>query len=356
MNKDELKYILEAGIHAAAKPMSLSALGKLFAEEEVPEAADMKSALEELQQDYEPRAVELIEVGSGYRFQVKSDYTPWISRLWEEKPAKYSRALLETLALIAYRQPITRGEIEEIRGVSVSTHIIKTLQEREWVRSVGQRDVPGRPTLYASTKQFLDYFNLKSLEELPTLNEIQDLDLLAENLGEVVEQNEESAQAELDIDAVSENSDQQDDEAGLQTDAASVASEDELDEVDLFVDTEQEVADAIARAAALDKQVEDLEDQFAATVSFDGGIEETSDATTGDVSENTQFAEDPAIAASEMTFETIMQNMLSREEETDVTIDHSNDIDEQNDVDRELMVEASNESEQEKPGDNQDKS
>ena len=118
----------------------------------------------------------LKEVASGWRFQIREDLSDWVSRLWEEKPARYSRALLETLALIAYRQPVTRGEIEEVRGVSVSSNIIRTLLEREWVRVVGHRDVPGRPAMYATTKTFLDYFNLKTLDELPALSEIRDLD------------------------------------------------------------------------------------------------------------------------------------------------------------------------------------
>ena len=146
-------------------------------------------------------ALDLVEVASGYRIQVKQDMEPWVSRLTEEKPARYSRALLETLALIAYRQPITRGEIEDIRGVSVSSSIVKTLQEREWVRIVGHRDVPGRPAMYGTTKQFLDYFNLKGLDDLPTLMELRDIDTINAELelsmpGEVPEQQAEQAPAE----------------------------------------------------------------------------------------------------------------------------------------------------------------
>ena len=139
----------------------------------------IKEVIQNLQQDYSGRAMELKEVASGFRFQVRQEYADHVGKLWEERPSKYSRALLETLVLIAYRQPITRGEIEAIRGVRVSSHIIKTLVEREWVRVIGHRDVPGKPAIYGSTKEFLDYFNLKSLDELPSLAEIKDLDKIA---------------------------------------------------------------------------------------------------------------------------------------------------------------------------------
>jgi segregation and condensation protein B len=148
----------------------------LFPEGDPPEKDELKEALDRLQQDYAERALELVEVASGFRFQVRQSMEPWVSRLWEEKPARYSRALLETLALIAYRQPITRAEIEDVRGVSVSSSIIKTLQDREWIRVVGHRDVPGRPAVYGTTREFLDYFGLKSLDELPTLAELRDID------------------------------------------------------------------------------------------------------------------------------------------------------------------------------------
>lgn len=144
----------------------------------MPEKDEEKAALQEIQSQCEGRAYSLVEVASGWRFQVREDLATWVNRLWEEKPQKYSRAMLETLALIAYRQPITRGDIEEVRGVAVSSHIIKTLTEREWVKVVGHRDVPGRPALYATTRHFLDYFNLKSLDELPTLGDLKDIDSL----------------------------------------------------------------------------------------------------------------------------------------------------------------------------------
>jgi segregation and condensation protein B len=176
MSEKALKDIIEAVLLAAGQPLNLDKLLSVFGEHEQPERDDIRAAIAELQEDYTARGIELVEVGSGYRIQVRQSMEPWVSRLTEEKPARYSRALLETLALVAYRQPITRGEIEDIRGVSVSTSIMKTLQEREWVRVVGHRDVPGRPAIYGTTRQFLDYFNLSGLDDLPTLMELRDID------------------------------------------------------------------------------------------------------------------------------------------------------------------------------------
>ena len=174
---EKVKNIVEAAILAANKAISLDKILTLFSENAV-DKNSVRQAIEALMQDYQSRGVELVEVSSGFRFQVAQTVAPWVSRLWEEKPQKYSRALLETLALVAYRQPVTRGEIEEIRGVSVSSQIMRTLVEREWVRIIGYRDVPGKPAMYATTKQFLDYFSLKKLDELPTLAEIRDLDTI----------------------------------------------------------------------------------------------------------------------------------------------------------------------------------
>lgn len=176
MESNQLQKIVEGALLAAGKPVSVDQLMSLFGLEDAqPTREEVKAALEDIGNECRDRGFELKQVASGYRFQVRQELSPWISRLWEERPQKYSRALLETLAIIAYRQPMTRGEIEEIRGVSVSSNITKTLLEREWVRIVGHRDVPGKPALYATTKKFLDYFNLKRLDELPTLNEIRDL-------------------------------------------------------------------------------------------------------------------------------------------------------------------------------------
>ena len=180
---EQLKKILESAIFAADEPLSVKRLRLLFDETDCPSTEEINTALTSLVEDYHEKGIELKEVSSGFRFQVKPDYSFWVSKLWDEKPAKYSRALMETLALMAYRQPITRSEIEDIRGVSVSSYIIKTLIEREWIRIVGHKDVPGRPALFATTKDFLDYFNLKSLEELPALSELQELDKIEFELG-----------------------------------------------------------------------------------------------------------------------------------------------------------------------------
>ena len=177
-----LTHILEAALLAADEPLSQARLASLFPEDTRPSNQDIGKALEAIAEACEDRGVELREVASGFRLQVKNDLQPWVARLWTEKPQKYSRAMLETLALIAYRQPITRGEIESVRGVSLSSNIIRSLQEREWIRIVGHRDVPGKPALFGTTKVFLDYFNLKSLDELPTLAEIKDMDTLEPEL------------------------------------------------------------------------------------------------------------------------------------------------------------------------------
>jgi len=174
--RTSLKSILEAVLLAADEPLDRAALASVFAEDEQPGDSDIARALAELDVDYAERGLELKEVASGFRIQVREEVNPWVSRLWEERPQRYSRALLETLALIAYRQPITRGDIEEVRGVSVRSNIIRTLQEREWIRVVGHRDVPGKPALFGTTKAFLDYFNLSSLDDLPSLAEIKDMD------------------------------------------------------------------------------------------------------------------------------------------------------------------------------------
>ncbi len=183
MDIGPLKKILEGALLAAGKPLDLAALESLFSERDQVDKELLNAALDGLAADCEERSYQLRKVSSGYRLQVRQELAPWINNLWEEKPKKYSRALLETLSLIAYRQPITRGDIEQIRGVAVSSDIIRSLEEREWIRVVGHRDVPGRPALFATTRQFLDYFDLRSLNELPPLGEIRDIDEINAELG-----------------------------------------------------------------------------------------------------------------------------------------------------------------------------
>ncbi|MEM1080659.1 MAG: SMC-Scp complex subunit ScpB [Pseudomonadota bacterium] len=176
MQVEQLKTILEGALLAAGQPLSLAQLNGLFDEQDQPGHGLLRQALAALDAELGQRAIELVETGSGYRLQIRQSLMPVVSNLWREKPPRYSRAMLETLAIIAYRQPITRGEIEQIRGVSLSSNILKTLQERDWIKTVGHRDVPGKPELLGTTKQFLDYFSLKGLDDLPTLAEIRDLD------------------------------------------------------------------------------------------------------------------------------------------------------------------------------------
>lgn len=182
MNELEMKHLLEAALLAAGRPLTTQQLTELYDERERPSAEQIKQGLEALAADYQSRGLEVIEVASGWRIQVKSNCVDFVSRLWQERPSRYSRALLETLALIAYRQPITRSEIEEIRGVAVSSSIMRTIHERNWVRVVGHREVPGRPELLATTREFLDYFNLKSLDQLPTLAELKDVETVGVQL------------------------------------------------------------------------------------------------------------------------------------------------------------------------------
>lgn len=181
MEIEHIQHIIEAALLTAGEPLNLKRLQGLFTEQEITHN-DIAKALEQLSQQLEHRGIELVEVANGFRLQSKSQYQPWIARLWEQKPRSYSRGFLETLALIAYRQPVTRGEIEDVRGVAVSSHIIQTLINRDWIRILGYRDVPGKPAMFGTTKEFLDYFNLKSLQDLPSLAEIKDIETLMPEL------------------------------------------------------------------------------------------------------------------------------------------------------------------------------
>ena len=182
LSKNQLKSIVEATVFSYSKPISISKIQSLVFGDETVKKLEIEAALDSIKKDYKNRPIQLVELASGFCFQTKSEFGPWVNRLWQDKPTKYSRALLETLALIAYHQPITRGEIEDVRGVSVSSNIIKTLSEREWVKVVGHKEVPGRPALYGTDKPFLDYFGLKSLSELPTLMEPESIELISSRL------------------------------------------------------------------------------------------------------------------------------------------------------------------------------
>ena len=243
MEINKLKNILEAVMLGADRVLTVIHMEGLFElDEERPTRDEIRQALHEMADDYESRGYELKQVASGFRLQVRQEYATWVSRLWEERPARYTRALLETMALIAYRQPITRGEIEEVRGVSVSSNIVKTLLERDWIKVLGHKDVPGKPTLYGTTKEFLDYFNLKSLDQLPTLADIKDLDSIHPELAldEHVQGETSEGQAGEEISEQSGRDFEGEVIESLSTGADDVSSTDVVDEVsDANSDTEE---------------------------------------------------------------------------------------------------------------------
>jgi segregation and condensation protein B len=245
MSQEKIKNIIEAALMVSTQPLSVTRILNLFEAEQTmqPERDDIRKAIESIQNDYQERGIELTEVASGFRFQARDEYAGWVNHLFDERPPRYSRALLETLAIIAYRQPITRGEIEEIRGVSVSSTIVKTLQEREWVKIVGHRDVPGKPALLATTKSFLDYFNLKKLSELPSLEDIKDFDAINPDLFEELE-GEKKADEEGQKESHEDNTEQNTSDGGteaLEAEAEAEAEQTESDEVD----NEPDVVEAI---------------------------------------------------------------------------------------------------------------
>ena len=286
MEQQKLKNIIEAILLSAEKPLKVNQIEILFAgDNDAPTRDEIRKVLAELQEDYKTRGFDLIQVASGYRIQVKQDYSQWVGRLWEEKPARYSRALLETIALIAYRQPITRGEIEEVRGVSVSSNIIKTLMEREWIKVLGHKDVPGKPALYGTSKEFLDYFNLKSLDELPTLAEIKDLDQIHQELDLDGSNAEAANEAAVDEAGAEVEAETVDTETGLTDDVSDVETEtsdeqaaessgeiiDEAEEVSM---AEAEGIETTDREAELDMDVDAYDEDE--PVQFDEDDSETS--------------------------------------------------------------------------------
>jgi segregation and condensation protein B len=277
MEFKQLKNILEAALLAAATPMSILRLSGLFDESENISNGEIGRALESLGEDCTDRGVELVEVASGFRYQVRQDVHAWVAKMWTERPSRYSRALLETLALIAYRQPITRGEIEAVRGVTVSTSIIKTLEEREWIRVVGHRDVPGRPALFGTTREFLDYFKLKSLDELPTLSEIRDmeafdpeLNLDGENATARASMPEAEADADTDTDTETETPDGDT--------AAAEASTDESNPNDIDTETPSEAEPAATAAeASMEPQPATADEAPATTADDTSAVDEDSE-------------------------------------------------------------------------------
>jgi len=275
MNLEKLKQIIEGALLAAGRPLSIDIILSLFLDEEQPSRDEIRQAVQALQAECESRGVELKEVSTGFRYQVKADLAEWVGRLWEEKPARYSRAVLETLALIAYRQPITRSEIEDVRGVSVSSHIIKSLLEREWIRIIGHRDVPGKPALFGTTKTFLDYFNLKNLSDLPPLAELRNIDSIERELD--FGDKEESAEGVIQA---------ANDAALEQGDVQPVAMANEFDVVAEAEaeNPEQSVLEA-AGVAEVEEITEDLADAEEAMVEeldelLDDSAEELEDAKT----------------------------------------------------------------------------
>ena len=275
---------------AADGPLTIDKMMALFVDDKEPPTRDqVKAAIKLIEQESENRGIELKRVSSGYRFQAKKDFSPWVSRLWEEKPARYSRALLETLVLIAYKQPLTRGEVEQVRGVAVSTNIIKTLLERDWVKVVGHREVPGRPALYATTKAFLDYFNLKSLEELPTLAEIRDLETIKPEL----ELDLQAPAAELAaMEAKQEgNANADDDEpadAGELSDEVAELDEPEVseEEIDINIEDTENI-----RGVTESPEVEEIADEILET-----SVGEVDENVEEDTLENKEPAEAVSIA------------------------------------------------------------
>ena len=284
-----LKQIIEGAILAADQPLSIDLMIHLF-EHEPPTRAEVREALATITEECDGKGFELKEVASGYRFQVKTEYGQWVSRLWDERPPRYTRALLETLALIAYKQPITRGDIEEIRGVTVSTNIMRTLLEREWIRVVGHRDVPGKPAIYATTKSFLDYFNLSSLDELPTLSEIKDLDKVNEEL-DLDDEIVESRTLEIPTDEDTESVDADSESLAEVTDKVN-----EIEENIKNLFREEEAAEEAADEE-LNEIIEEAE-EVAGNQEVDAEAKETGDIEntdvkvgidSGEVSENTDI-------------------------------------------------------------------
>lgn len=344
MNEHDLKITIEATLLAAGRPVTTQQLLDLFDERERPSKEQLLAALEQLGNDYAERGIEVIEVASGWRIQVRPRCIEVVSRLWQERPSKYSRALLETLALVAYRQPITRSEIEEIRGVSISSTIMRTLQERNWIRVVGHREVPGRPELLGTTREFLDYFGLKSLDQLPTLAELRDVETIGVQLelpsGEATDSADgEAAAGEQAEDAsAAAASDEPATDAAEGEDAASdeqaqdaVAQSDESgaevanETVDADASNESEATDQLSEASAEDAQAEPVSED-----------ESTEEAIESDETVVTDEVDDTEVDAEEDEVEEIIDEAAESDAEVDAEDEAASDANE----DPELSADA----------------
>jgi segregation and condensation protein B len=290
MNEHDLKHIIEATLLAAGKPITTQQLLDLFDERERPTPELFTTAVGMLVADYENRGIELVEVASGWRIQVRPKAAEVVSRLWSERPAKYSRAFLETLALIAYRQPITRSEIEEIRGVSISSTIMRTLQERGWIRTVGHREVPGRPELLGTTREFLDYFGLKSLDQLPTLAELKDIETIGVQLELPADQPQTEASPEGETAASTEEGAATTEEAVASGEAAESTGETEAN-ADASADDADADDDAEADTDDDDDDAEADDDVESETVA-EADSESDSDEGDADDSDTDDAADD----------------------------------------------------------------
>jgi segregation and condensation protein B len=255
MDSQHLKNIVEAALLASGAPVTVDQLQALFGDDSAPEKQELRAVIKELQAEYEGRGIEIKEVASGFRTQVRDNMSQWLAKLWEERPPRYSRALMETLAIIAYRQPVTRGDIEEIRGVSVTSNIIRTLLEREWIKVLGHRDVPGKPAMFGTTRGFLDYFNLKKLDDLPPLAELAQLEPVAVQLELETEAEAAQAEAAKDAEAAEGEADEDgvDPEALLEQDEQQpgVSFADEYDDEDDEPLSEEEIAAAAEKIDAI---------------------------------------------------------------------------------------------------------
>ncbi|MBB72476.1 MAG: SMC-Scp complex subunit ScpB [Legionellales bacterium] len=275
VDNDQLKQIIEGAVYAAGEPVTIDRIKQLFPENEVPETQAIKDAVASLQDDYQDRGLALKEIASGYRFQVRESLSPWLIKLWEERAPRFSRAVLETLALIAYRQPVTRAEIEEVRGVTVSSHIVKSLLEREWIRVLGHRDVPGRPALLGTTKEFLDYFNLKSLDELPPLDELQDLEKIGEQFELQMDQTESDTAATASVDAETANAADIDANADEDTEHADDCDEVTAEIVDNDdIETDEEITAEDHETEPMTEALEETPSEWLEDVVDVAGVEE----------------------------------------------------------------------------------